>query len=209
MASWGGALHLQAIITGIVCASAVALAAPGDGGRGAVAAEPDPSASRETSRRGDFSHGIAIVLAPEWGAVYRHALRRIRDDVRTELGAGKIRHDDLRISGGAVRFRVHDASAIERARESVARAARSLNLPQASSMPGLEVQAAPDGEFSVQLTGFGLASLHDGFIATSKRELKRRLSGSGFDDYLLSDDGGRIRLEIPPVAAPAHAGRQC
>jgi preprotein translocase subunit SecD len=209
MASWGGALRLQAIITGIVCASAVALAAPGDGGRGAAAAEPDPSASRESSRSGAFSRGIAFVLAPEWGAVYRHALRRIRDDVRTALSADKIRHDDLRISGGAVRFRVHDAFAIERARASVARAAQSWSLTQASSMPGLEVEAAPDGRFTVHLTGFGLASLHDGFIAASKRELKRRLGGSGFDDYLLTDDGGRIRLEIPPVAAPAHAGRQC
>jgi len=76
-------------------------------------------------------------------------------------------------------------------------------------MPGLAVHAAPDGAFTLQLTGFGLASLHDGFIAASTNELKRRLSTSGFDDYLLSDDGERIRLEIPPLAAAAHAGRQC
>jgi hypothetical protein len=104
---------------------------------------------------------------------------------------------------------VRDATAIKRACESVMRAARCSDLTRAESMPGLDVRAAVDGSLRVQLTGFGLAALHDGFIAASKRELARRLSGSGFGDYLLTDDGGRIRLEIPPVAAPAHAGRQC
>jgi len=82
-------------------------------------------------------------------------------------------------------------------------------LTLAAAMPGIAVHAAPDGQFTLQLTGFGLASLHDGFIAASTQALKRRLASSGFDDYLLSDDGERIRLEIPPLAAAAHAGRQC
>ena len=208
MISWVGALRLQAIITGIVCASAVALAAPGNGARGAVS-ELDPASSRQASQDGDFSRGIAFVLAPDWGVVYRNALRRMRDDVRAALSADNVGYDDLRISGGAVHFRLREASAIERARASIARAARVWNLTPAAAMPGLAVHAAPDGQFTLQLTGFGLASLHDGFIAASTRELKRRLSTSGFDDYLLSDDGERIRLEIPPLAAAAHAGRQC
>ena len=209
MASWVGALRLQAIITGIVCASAVALAAPGNSGGGGVAGDPDPSPSRPAARDGDLSRGIAFVLAPEWGTVYRNALRRIRDDVRAALRADEIRFDDLRISGGALRFRVRAASAIEPARRSIARAAQSWNLTSAASMPGLAADAAFDGQITVRLTAFGLASLHDGFIAASTKEIERRLSRGGFDDYLLTDDGERIRLEIPPMAAPAHAGRQC
>ncbi len=208
MASWGGALRLQAIITGIVCASAVALAAPGQPER-AVPGEPDPSPSREVSRKGDPARGIAFVLAPEWGALYRAALRGLRDDLRAALRADKIRHENLRISGGAVRFRVLDRGAIGAARESLARAAQSWNLTPSGAAPGLSVSAAADGAFTVQLTGFGLASLHDGFIAASKMELNRRLARSSFDDYLLTDDGGRIRLEIPLLASPSHAGRQC
>jgi|CXWL01.1.fsa_nt_gi preprotein translocase subunit SecD len=209
MTSWVGALRLQAIITGIVCASAVALAAPCNSGRSGVATDPDPSPSRQTSRGGDLSRGIAFVLAPEWDTVYRNALRRIRDDVRAALSADEIRYDDLRISGGALRFRVREASSIEPAQRSIARAAQSWDLTPAASMPGLAVHAAFDGQFTLQLTAFGLASLHDGFIAASTQALKRRLSGSGFDDYLLTDDGERIRIEIPPMAGPAHAGRQC
>lgn len=209
MASWVGALRLQTIITGIVCASAMALTAPGASGKSAGAAEPDPAPPRQASRGADSTRGIAFVLAPEWSSIYRHALRRIRDDVRARLGADGIRHDDLRITGGAVRFRVREASAIERARRSVADAARSWNLTPAGSMPGLAVHAAADGAFTLLLTGFGLASLHDGFIATARVELKRWLSRGGFDDILLTDDGERIRLEIPPVAGPARAGRQC
>jgi preprotein translocase subunit SecD len=209
MASWGGALRLQAIITGIVCASAVTLGAPGASGRGAGPADADPSASREISRGGSFARGIAFVLAPEWGGVYRNALRRIRDDIRAALDAEKVRFEHLRISGGAVRLRVSEASAIERAKAGMARAARSWNLTPAASMPGLVVHAQPDGEVSLQLTAFGLAALHDGFIAASTKEIARRLKGNGFEDYLLTDDGERIRLEIPPMAAPAHAGRQC
>jgi hypothetical protein len=207
MASWGGALRLQAIITGIVCASAVALAAPGGPDR--VAGEADPSPSRAASRGGEAARGIAFVLAPEWGAVYRTALRRIRDDVGAALRADRIRHADLRISGGALRFRVLEAAAIAPARESLARAARAWGLTPAGSMPGLAVQVAPDGAFTVQLTGFGLAALHDGFIAASKLEIRRRLSPSRFAGYLLTDDGGRLRLEIPASAGPEHAGRQC
>lgn len=205
MASWVGALRLQAIITGIVCASAVALAAPGAPGRGA---EADPSPRRETSR-GDVTRGIAFILAPEWGAVHRNALRRMRDDLRAALSADDVRFAHLRISGGAVRFRIADASAIERVQGSIARAAQSWNLTPAASMPGLVVQTAPDGAFSLRLTAFGLVSLHDGFIAAATKEIERRLSTSGFEDYLLTGDGERIRLEIPPMAGPAHAGRQC
>ena len=206
MTSWVGALRLQAIITGIVCASAVALGAPGASGR-EEGTESAPG--REISRGGAVTRGIAFVLAPEWGAVYRHALRRIRDDVRAALDANHVCFEHLRISGGAVRFRVADASAAERARRSIARAAQSWNLTPAASMPGLAVQAAPDGAFSLQLTAFGRAALHDGFIAASRKEIERRLAGSGFDDYLITDDGERIRLEFRPTAAPARAGRQC
>ena len=199
MASWVGALRLQAIITGIVCASTVALAAPGS----------DRSSAPHTSRGADITRGIAFVLAPEWGVVHRNALRRMRDDVRARLRADDIRHDGLRISGGAVRFRVHEASAIARARESLAHAARPWNLTPSAAMPGIAVRAAPDGAFTLHLTGFGLASLHDAFIATAMTELKRWLRRGGFDDYLLTDDGERIRVEIPPLAGATHAGRQC
>src|SRR5262245_5455016 len=114
MTSWVGALRLQAIITGIVWAS-VALASPGAGS----------PPSREISRGADLRGGIAFVLAPEWGIVYRNALRRIRDDVRASLNADNVRFEHLRISGGAVRFRVADASAVERAQRSIARAAQA------------------------------------------------------------------------------------
>lgn len=207
MGSWVGVLRLQAIITGIVWASSVALAAPP--GSGAEAAERAAPASRALSRGADLTRGIAFVLAPEWRVVYRNALRRIRDDVGAALRADDIRHDNLRIGGGAIRFRVLEAAALARTRASVMRAAQDSGLTAAAAMPGLAVQAAPDGDVSVQLTGFGLASLQDGFIASARQALERRLSGSGFGDYLLSDDGERIRVEIPPMAAPAHAGRQC
>lgn len=209
MASWVGVLRLQAIITGIVCASSVALAAPPGPGGGAEATERAPSANRAMPRGADLTRGIAFVLAPEWGAVHRNALRRIRDDVGAALQADRIRHDNLRISGGAIRFRVLEAGAFGRARASIARAARDSMLTAAAAMPGLAVQAAPDGDVGVRLTGFGLAALQNGFLASARRELARRLSGSGFDDYLLTDDGGRIRVEIPPMAAFARAGRQC
>ena len=209
MASWVGALRLQAIITGIVCASAVALAAPGSPGSGAEAGERDPSAMRDDSRGADLTRGIAFVLAPEWGVVHRNALRRVRDDVGAALRAEGIRHDYLRISGGTIRFRVAEPSALGRARASIARAARDSRLTAAASMPGLAVQASPDGDVSVQLTGFGLATLQDGFIASARREIARRLAGNGFEDYLLTDDGERFRIEIPPMAGTVRAGRQC
>ena len=118
MISWVGALRLQAIITGIVCASAMALAAPGNSGSGGDAADPDPSPSSQASRGGDLSRGIAFVLAPEWSTVYRNALRRIRDDVRAALSADDVSHDDLRISGAPCAFssaRPPRSSAPERA----------------------------------------------------------------------------------------------
>jgi preprotein translocase subunit SecD len=141
--------------------------------------------------------------------VHRNALRRIRDDVRAALRSGGVRHDGLRISGSTLRFRVLDAAAVGLARDAVARTARALHLTPSEQMPGLAVQAAPDGAFSVQLTGFGLAALHDDFMAASMHELQRRLAGSSFDHYLLSDDGGRIRLVLPHLARPEPAGRQC
>jgi preprotein translocase subunit SecD len=206
MASWVGALRLQAIITGIVCASAVALAAPGSG---AEAGEREPPPNSEVSRGGGIARGIAFVLAPEWDVVHRNALRRIRDDVAMALRADGIRHDNLRISGGTIRLRISEPSALGRARASIARAARDSNLTAAASMPGLAVQASPGGELGVQLTGFGLAALQDGFLVAARRALERRLSGNGFGDYLLTDDGDRIRVEIPPMAVPARADRQC
>lgn len=208
MASWGGAWRLQAIITGIVCASAVALSAPASSNGGRVG-EPDPAPSREVSRNGDFTRGIAFVLAADWALVRRTALRRMRDDLRAALRSDGIRHDDLRIGGNALRFRVLDSAAIVQAREAVARVARTLNLMPSEEMPGVAVAATPDGAFTVQLTGFGLAALHDGFIAASMQELERKLASSRFDHYLLSDDGGRIRLVFPSAARPEPAGRQC
>jgi hypothetical protein len=86
--------------------------------------------------------------------------------------------------------------------------ARESNLTAGASMPGLAMQASPGGDVSVQLTGFGLAALQDGFLVSARWALERRLSGGGFGDYLLTDDGDRIRVEIPP-AAPASAGRRC
>lgn len=208
MTTWVGVLRLQAIITGIVCASAVALAAPASPGSGAEAGERDPSPNSEVSRGGGITRGIAFVLAPEWGVVHRNALRRVRDDIGAALRADGIRHDNLRIGGGMIRFRISETSALGRARASIARAARDSKLTAGASMPGLAVQASPGGDVSVQLTGFGLAALQDGFLASARRALERRLSGGGFGDYLLTDDGDRIRVEIPP-AAPARAGRRC
>lgn len=206
MISWVGVLRLQAIITGIVCAS-VALAAPGSSGASAEANESNRTPG-QVSRSDDINRGIAFVLAPEWGVVYRNALRRIRDEVGAALRADGIRHDHLRISGGAIRFRV-ETSAGARAEASIARAAEAARLTVGTAMPGLAVHAALGGDVSVNLTGFGLAGLQDACIASARRELARRLSTSGFDDYLLTDDGAQIRVEIPPMAAPAHAGRQC
>ena len=208
MASWVGVLRLQAIITGIVCASSVALAAPPGHGSDAESAER-PTANRTLSCGADLTHGIVFVLAPEWGVVYRNALRRIRDDVGAALRAEGIAHDNLRISGGVVRVRVNEPLALGRAQASIERAGRQVKLTATAAMPGLAVRTAPEGDISVQLTGFGIAALQDGFLASARRELARRLSGSGFDDYLLTDDGERIRVEIPPMAAPARAGRQC
>ena len=207
MTSWVGVLRLQAIITGIVCASAVALAAPGSLNRSADASEPNRAPGRE-ARGGEIFRGIAFVLEPEWGVVYRNALRRIRDEIGAALRADGIRHDHLRISGGAIRFHV-EPLVLARAKAGVARAAEAAKLTLTDSMPGLAVHAAPGGDIGVQLTGFGLAALQDGFLVSARRTLERRLSGGGFGDYLLTDDGGRIRIDIPPMAAPAHAGRQC
>lgn len=205
MMSWVGVLRLQAIVTGIVCAS-VSFAAPALPGASAAASEAD-RAGQET-RGADSARGLAFVLAPEWDVVYRHALRRIRDEAGAALRADGIRYDHLRISGGAVRFRV-ESSALAGAEASIARLAAAAQLTAGAAMPGLAVRAAPDGDVSVSLTGFGLAGLQEAFLASARRELARRLSGGGFDDYLLTDDGERIRVEIPPVTGPARAGRQC
>jgi hypothetical protein len=206
MISWVGVLRLQAIITGVVCAS-VALAAPGSPGAGAEASEANRAAGQQS--RGDgINRGIVFVLAPEWGIVYRSALRRIRDEIGAALRADGVRHDHLRIGGGAIRFRV-EGSALARAKASIARAAEAAKLTAGASMPGLAVRAAPEGEVGVHLTGFGLAGLRDAFVASARGELARRLSAGGFEDYLLTGDGERIRVDIPPLAAPARAGRQC
>ncbi len=206
MGSWVEGLRLQAIITGIVCASAVALAGIGNGR--AAASEPNPARSRP-SLGTDFAIGAKPAFEREWASIYRTALRRIRGDVRDRLRAAQIRYENLRISGGSVRFTVLDASAIERVRQDMAEASQAWGLSLTASMPGIAVQAASSGEITLSLTAFGLAALHDGVIATSTFELKRWLAGSGFDDYLLTDDGDRIRLEIRPVAGLSHAGRQC
>lgn len=205
MSAWVGVLRLQAIITGIVCASAVALAAPGSAS--SRSGETDP-ASEHAARGADATSGIAFVLAPEWGVVYRNALRRIRDDIGAALRADGIRHGNLRISGGAIRFDAAPSS-FARAAANISHVAEAAKLTTGAAMPGLAVRAVPGGEVSVSLTGFGLAGLQDAFLASARRALARRLSGSGFDDYLLSVDGERIRVDIPPMAAPARAGRQC
>lgn len=206
MISWVGVLRLQAIITGIVCAS-VALASQGSPVGGPEATESNRAAEHE-ARGAGATRGIAFVLSPEWGVVHRNALRRIRDEVGAALRADGVRHDHLRISGGAIRFRVESA-ALARAKASIAHTAEAAKLSAGAAMPGLAVHASPDGDVSVNLTGFGLAGLQDAFVASARGELERRLSGSGFEDYLLSVDGERIRVDIPPMAAPARAGRQC
>ncbi len=205
MSAWVGVLRLQAIITGIVCASAVGLAAPGS----ASSKSGETDRALENAARGaDAASGIAFVLAPEWGVVYRNALRRIRDDIGAALRADGIRHGNLRISGGAIRFGT-EPSSLARAAANISQVSEAAKLTSGASMPGLAVRAATGGEVSVSLTGFGLAGLQDTFIASARRELVRRLSGSGFDDYLVTDDGERIRVDIPPMAVPARAGRQC
>ena len=209
MMSWVGVLRLQAIITGIVCASAVALGAPASPGSGGEGSERDHSPKREISLGSDITRGIAFVLAPDWGVVHRNALRRIRDDIAAALRGDGIRHENLRITGSAIRFRVVEPSVLARAEASIKRTAEAAKLTVAEAMPGLAVHAAPGGDISVQLTGFGFTALQDGFLATARRTLERRLSSGGFGDYLLTDDGGRIRVDIPPMATPARAGRQC
>lgn len=208
MMSWVGALRLQAIVTGIVCASAVALGAPASPGNGGEGNERDLSPKREISRGSDITHGIAFVLAPDWGVVHRNALRRIRDEIGAALRADGIRHDHLRISGGAIRVSV-ESSALARAEASIARTAEAAALTAGASMPGLAVHAAPGGDVSINLTGFGLAALQDAFIASARRQMARRLFGNGFGDYLLTGDGARFRVEIPPMTGLARAGRQC
>ena len=84
MTSWVGVLRLQAIVTGIVCAS-MAIAAPGSSGASFEADESNRAPGQQ-SRGADTARGIAFVLAPEWGVVYRNALRRIRDELKAIRG---------------------------------------------------------------------------------------------------------------------------
>jgi len=201
-------LRFQAIVSGVVCAAALALAMPNFFSRSAVSDWLDWLPQRQLKFGLEFTGGTSLLLKPDFKFAARDAAKSIRDRVRQTLRDNRVRYEDLRYAAGTeVKFRISEPGAANRAIHLLTHEA-ALWYGAPGTRPAIAIRSAADGEVTLRLSEPGVRILHRRLVENGVLRLHRQMRCLGIDDYRIIKDRDRVLLTTrQPFGTTALDGR--
>jgi preprotein translocase subunit SecD len=183
--------RLKAVLVLVVCAVAVALAAPNFLTREQAEALPAWLPHRQINLGLDLQGGSHLLLQVDTAAVLRERMESLLDQVRDELRKARIRYQDLRIDGAAVSVSIPDAAQLEQAR-GILRAVDPDTVLEADG-----------GQFRLALTEQAVWQRQGAAIEQSLEIVRRRIDETGTREPSIQRQGtDRILVQLPGVDDP-------
>lgn len=141
----------------------------------------------------DLQGGSHLLLEADTDAVIAERMEGMVDAARKELAAEKIGYVDLTARKNGISFRLRDLDKDRAAAYKIA-----SNLAE-----GLDIQIAPDGTLSANMTEAGINALKAQIIGQSIEIIRRRVDETGTKEPIIQRQGAdRIVLQMPGVENP-------
>lgn len=164
-----------------------------------------PDWARRISLGLDLRGGSYLLMEVDLNAVVRERLDGLLDGTRARLRSANINYVNLAADPAArrVSFRVRDPAQAEAAARQVRELANQITTATGTSVPDIEVAAAPDGTVSATLTEVGLRSRATGAVEQSIEIVRRRVDETGVAEALVARQGlNRILVQLPGIEDP-------
>ncbi len=164
-----------------------------------------PDWARRISLGLDLRGGSYLLLEVDMNAVVRERLEGLADGARTRLRGANIGYLNLSAdpANRRVSFRVRDAAQAEAAARQVRELANQITTAAGTTVPDIEVAAAPDGTVTATLSEAGLRSRATGAVEQSIEIVRRRVDETGVAEALVARQGqNRILVQLPGIEDP-------
>ena len=168
-------------------------------------ASSTPDWARRISLGLDLRGGSYLLLEVDMNAVVRERLESLADGARTKLRGANIGYLNLSAdpAGRRVSFRVRDPAQAEAAARQVRELANQVNTSAGTTLPDIEVTAAPDGTVTATLSEAGLRARATGAVEQSIEIVRRRVDETGVAEVLVARQGqNRILVQLPGIEDP-------
>ncbi len=139
----------------------------------------------------DLRGGSHLLLEVATDVVVDERLQGLVDQTRSELRTAKIGYTDLGLSGGAVHFKLTDATQADKAKDAMREMDRDLDV------------ASTNGDFTVKLTEAKITERKQSAMEQSIEIVRRRIDETGTREPSIQRQGeNRILVQLPGVDDP-------
>lgn len=197
--------RVQVVAAAAMCGASIVLAAP-NFARGSTA-WPSWLPGRQILLGVDLVGGTTLLVEPAWRHVYSDTLRELRDNVRVALREERIRHDNLRILAGRIRFDLVDSADTERTSNVLAARVADWRPSPLRTLPSIAIRSTGLA-VTVAVTQAGRTAIHDASLGTAMVRLHRQMRCKG-TDYRLTREGDRLRLVVRGAETLQDTGSRC
>ncbi|WP_119422861.1 protein translocase subunit SecD [Desertibaculum subflavum] len=191
----------------VTCLLGILFAVPNLFTREQLATLPGWMPAQQVNLGLDLRGGAYLLLEVDLEGVQRERLESLVESVRSELQAGRIRYTGLGVVGNAVQVRIRDAAQFDTAREALNKIPQPLSAGFLGGSGGKDVQieAGPDGLFTLSFAEQGLKERADAAISESIEIVRRRIDELGVTEPSIQRQGAdRIIVQLPGVGDPGR-----
>ena len=164
-----------------------------------------PDWARRISLGLDLRGGSYLLLEVDLDAVVKERLEGLVDNARTRLRNANINYLNLSAdpANRRVSFRVRDPAQADAAARQMRELANQITTSAGTTVPDIEVAAAPDGTVTAALTEAGLRSKATGAVEQSIEIVRRRIDETGVVEAFIARQGqNRVLVQLPGVEDP-------
>jgi len=189
----------QIVAIGLACLVGVMLALPNVVGQNVLRFLPF---ERQVHLGLDLKGGSYLLLEVDTAAAERERLENVLDGVRRALRTANILYTDLRIEGGAVRFKVRDSSRIDDAKAAL------QPIVGSAAAPEYQITSSEGGELALAPTEAVARERANDAVTRSIEIVRRRIDETGVNEPEISRQGtDRVAVELPGVQDPDRLKR--
>ncbi|MBV9995319.1 MAG: protein translocase subunit SecD [Caulobacteraceae bacterium] len=147
----------------------------------------------------DLQGGSSLLLAVDTEALRKERLGDLQEEVRTVLREGQIGFSELSIAGGAVGFRITDASQVDAAASALSKVGGVLK----GGGRDVVVNRTPDQRFQIAFVPQAAQEDARNAVAQSIEIIRRRIDALGTKEPDIRQQGAdRITIEAPGESDP-------
>ncbi|MGO8866580.1 MAG: protein translocase subunit SecD [Alphaproteobacteria bacterium] len=189
----------QILAIGLACLVGVMLALPNVVGQNVLRFLPF---ERQIHLGLDLKGGSYLLLEVDTAAAERERLENVLDGVRRALRTANILYVDLRIEGGAVRFKVRDPGRLDDAKAAL------QPIVGSAAAPEYQITSSEGGELALASTEAVARERANDAVTRSIEIVRRRIDETGVNEPEISRQGtDRIAVELPGVQDPDRLKR--